>query len=81
MASEYQITRITHAKFKKLSDQYKDVCPQKLDELDEQRYTNIPRLVHERQSGEGAFLTKDELVKLVHWKLSVTQSTSVDAAH
>ncbi|OJJ49595.1 hypothetical protein ASPZODRAFT_58748 [Penicilliopsis zonata CBS 506.65] len=38
--------------------------------LDEWRYVTLPALIKERGSGEDVYINKDELVKLIEWKVT-----------
>jgi len=69
MASHYAFESITLDTFNEVVDQYQHVVPEKLADLEEQRFQIIPSTLTERIS-EGVFhLTKDEVVTLVDWKL------------
>ncbi|KAI9039469.1 uncharacterized protein KD926_009343 [Aspergillus affinis] len=49
-------------------------------ELDEKRYRGLPEIVRDRagaDGGEGGFLTKEELVEIMEWKLCVSLSLSL----
>lgn len=48
-------------------------------ELDERRYRGLPEIVRDRadaDGGEGGYLTKEELVEVMEWKLCVSISPS-----
>lgn len=64
--------QIDPTRFDALLQEYHNVVPQKLNELDEQRYNVIPAAVKKR--GGDAMLTKEEVVTLAKWKLYVPQS-------
>lgn len=62
--------KITREAYEAAFSTYNSVVPEKLRELDDQRYTDIPRKVGDRRKeGSGAHLLHDELVQLVEWKL------------
>lgn len=50
--------------------EYPHIVASKLKDLDESRYDTIPKTVAERKAGGPPYLTKDEVVRLVEWKLS-----------
>lgn len=53
--------------FNDILSQYPASVPERLQELDTLRYDEIPVKVASRK--DAAFLTKDEVEKLVEWKL------------
>lgn len=61
---------IEEGAFYSLLEQYNDVVPEKLKELDEQRYHVIPDALMARAG--DPHLLKDEVVTLVKWKLYVS---------
>lgn len=49
---------------------YPQYIPPQLEELDPLRYEGLPSLLKQRRASNGsAYLEKDEVVKLVEWKL------------
>ena len=63
-------TAITKAAFDKILSRYSSTVPSNLHELDALRYDEIPATVNSRAK-KDAYLTKDEVLKLVEWKLYV----------
>ncbi|KAI8934440.1 hypothetical protein NX059_009172 [Plenodomus lindquistii] len=63
----YHITKITHKTFKEILSRYPATVPEKLRDLDTQRYETIPATAI-RKDG-SANLTKDMVEALVEWKL------------
>ena len=61
------INKINPATFDELLLAYPDVVPNKLSELDKQRYDVIPDSI-KKQKG-SPFLTKEQVATLVDWKL------------
>ncbi|OAG07470.1 uncharacterized protein CC84DRAFT_1089392 [Paraphaeosphaeria sporulosa] len=62
-------TQISRETFNAILSHYSSIVPEKLRELDVLRYETIPAAVISRAKEGGAELTKDEVVKLVEWKL------------
>jgi hypothetical protein len=60
------IEKITLFRFKSILSRYPATVPEKLRDLDTARYDTIPASVAARES---KYLTKDEVVRLVEWKL------------
>jgi hypothetical protein len=60
------IEKITLNTFKDVLSRYPATVPEKLRDLDTARYDTIPATVAARES---KYLTKNEVVKLVEWKL------------
>lgn len=72
MDSKYSRDSISREDFNRLLAQYPQVIPEKLKALDQKRLYDIPRALAARRDGKGKVapgLEKDELVKLVEWKL------------
>ena len=69
MANEYAAESIDKSTFNTLLDQYQDVVPQKLAELENQRLSMIPSTLGTRRSDGKPYLFKDEVVTLIDWKL------------
>lgn len=67
--SQLHIKNISLDEFNNVLSRYPSAVPDKLQELDTLRYDAIPAKVAERQ--DTAYLTKDEVEKLVEWKLYV----------
>ncbi|KAI2485608.1 hypothetical protein Ptr902_04548 [Pyrenophora tritici-repentis] len=65
---QLQISTITLTTFKDVLSRYSATVPEKLRDLDTQRYDAIPTAVATRADSEK-HLTKDEVEKLVGWKL------------
>lgn len=55
--------------FNDLLASYKDIVPEKLHDLDEQRYNSIPAEVARLRQSDDARLTKLQVQTLVDWKL------------
>lgn len=61
---------ITKDTFLDVLSRYPAIAPVKLRELDTLRYETIPATVAQRAANDGkAYLTKDEVEKLMEWKL------------
>lgn len=69
MDSKLEVSRISVADFDALLAQYDSVLPDKLRGLDEERMRTIPETLGKRRDAGDAYLTKDEVVRLVEWKL------------
>ncbi|KAF2441427.1 hypothetical protein P171DRAFT_434128 [Karstenula rhodostoma CBS 690.94] len=69
-------TQISQETFNATLSRYPSTVPEKLRELDVLRYDTIPTTVASRAK-EGAYLAKDEVEKLVEWKLYVNPSSLV----
>jgi len=69
MAKKYAFETIDKTTFNALLEQYQDVIPQKLAELEKQRLITVPSKLGERRSGGDPYLDKDEVATLVDWKL------------
>ena len=65
------INAITLATFKDVLSRYSATVPEKLRDLDTQRYDAIPTAVAAREAS-NRHLTKEEVEKLVEWKLCVS---------
>lgn len=63
------IDSIDLSSFQAVLSRYGDIAPAKLADLDDARYRDIPARIAERAWDGGAYITKDELVKLVEWKV------------
>lgn len=66
MAS-FHIKRITQSTFNDALSRYTAAVPEKLHDLDALRYSTIPTATAKRK--DDLHLTKDEVEKLVEWKL------------
>lgn len=55
-------------------DLEKKKLPEKLEGLQELRYTDVPEVVAQRKDDGEAFLEKTEVQSLVEWKLYVSSS-------
>lgn len=62
------INTITLSTFKEVLARYHATVPEKLRDLDAQRYDTIPAAVASRDESDKQ-LTKEEIEKLVEWKL------------
>ena len=62
-------TEISKETFDEILSQYPSAVPDNLRELDAFRYDEIPATVAQRAETEKAYLKKEEVVKLVEWKL------------
>jgi hypothetical protein len=58
--------------FNQVLDKYDSLLPGNLKDLTKFRGQELPDLVASRKQDGEAYVTKDELVKLVEWKLCVT---------
>ncbi|KAF2035383.1 hypothetical protein EK21DRAFT_53876 [Setomelanomma holmii] len=66
----HHISSITIDTFNDVLDRYPPAAPEKLRDLDAQRYDTIPTTFAQRVASiEEAHLSKDEVEKLVEWKL------------
>jgi hypothetical protein len=75
MTPKFSFELIDEEAFDSISQQYNGVIPEKLEELDEQRYNTIPAVVKDR--GEDPMLSKEEVATLVKWKLYVPMAISL----
>jgi hypothetical protein len=66
------IRNITPDAFRDVLSRYPAMVPEKLRDLDAQRYDTIPVAVAAMEEGEK-HLTKDQVEKLVEWKLYASQ--------
>lgn len=64
-----RFTSIEPDQFNTLLNDYNHAVAQKLVELDEERYTTIPKRLQEQPTG-SATLSKEEVATLVDWKLA-----------
>jgi hypothetical protein len=64
----FHIDDISLSTLRDVLSRYPATVPEKLRELDTRRYDTIPAVVAAR---ETKYLTKDEVVTLVEWKLYV----------
>jgi hypothetical protein len=65
-----RVTSITLESFNGILARYENTVPERLHDLDSQRYSSIPAALAKRTTGEGApHLSKPEVEKLVEWKL------------
>ena len=62
---------ISRVAFDKVLSRYVSTVPENLRELDAFRYDGIPAKVAQRASKGDVYLKKEEVVKLVEWKLYV----------
>lgn len=70
MAKSLSYSRITPDEFSTYLAQYEDLVSDTLHELDDYRFVTIPTLLKERRGDKGgAWLEKEEVQKLVEWKL------------
>lgn len=69
MASKYAFDSIDRTTFEEILKEYPDVVPDKLAALEAQRLRTIPAALVKRRSEGKPYLTKDEAVSLVDWKL------------
>jgi hypothetical protein len=67
MEPQYRVSSIEDKTLRPLVAAYRDIVPAKLQALDEARYSTLPQRVLGRRA---FFLTKEEVVQLVDWKLS-----------
>ncbi|QIW98251.1 hypothetical protein AMS68_003769 [Peltaster fructicola] len=70
MTAELDVQSIGYNDFRAVLERYPSVRPDKLTDLDEQRYVSIPANLAKLAQVEEAHLTKQELVTLVEWKVS-----------
>lgn len=71
MDGKERYENINATTFGALLEEYPNVVPAKLSELDHERYDNIPNRLSQRK--DPKFLTKDEVATLVNWKLYVSR--------
>lgn len=64
-------TSISRVAFDKVLSRYVSTVPENLRELDAFRYDAIPSKVAQRATKGDVYLEKEEVVKLVEWKLYV----------
>ncbi|QDS68760.1 hypothetical protein FKW77_004935 [Venturia effusa] len=70
MANSLSYKTITPDRFATYLARYEDVVPDNLRDLDAYRFVTVPGLLEERRSEGGeAWLEKEEVQKLVDWKL------------
>ena len=69
MGSQHAFDRIVRSDFEDVLSQYPDTVPTKLDNLEEQRLSTIPKVLAKRRAEGQAYLTKTEVATLVDWKL------------
>lgn len=70
MAASLSYEEITPDEFAAYLGRYEDIVPDNLRELDEYRFATIPDLLRERRGKKGgAWLEREEVQKLVEWKL------------
>lgn len=67
MDNSHSIEVIDASTFDDILRKYPDVVPEKLKDLDNQRYKDIPSQLKKR--ADDPHLTKDEVAALVDWKL------------
>ena len=66
----HNLSTISIDTFDDVLSRYASSVPEKLQELDTLRYDIIPtKLAQRREEGEDGCLRKDEVEKLVEWKL------------
>ena len=58
---------IDPATFDEILLEYSDAVPEKLSELDKQRYVIIPEIIKKQK--DSRFLSKQQVATLVDWKL------------
>ena len=72
MAKSLTFKKITPDDLTACLNRYDDVVPDTLRELDEYRFATIPAELKKRRDAKGgAWLAKEEVQKLVEWKLCV----------
>jgi len=63
-------TSITKGTFTTLLSRYASLVPSALTELDTLRYEEIPNILSKREEeDDDSYLTRDEVERLVEWKL------------
>ncbi|KAF2467134.1 uncharacterized protein BDR25DRAFT_395579 [Lindgomyces ingoldianus] len=67
---------ITLDTFNNILSRYPASVPERLRDLDALRYDTIPVKVAKRKEDDDAFLSKDEVEKLVEWKLYASPASS-----
>ena len=70
-------TTIPKESFLKILARYPSAAPEKLRDLDVLRYDTIPATLAQRAKDNDAHLTKEEVEKLVEWKLYAFSSPSI----
>lgn len=80
MAISLSFKNITPDDFATHLDRYQDLVPDSLHELDHYRFVTVPGLLKERRDAKGgAWLEKEEVQKLVEWKLYVRFHSRIDS--
>jgi hypothetical protein len=70
METQYSPDRITHASIQTLVESYADYLPADIEALEQARMIEIPDALASRDEGDqDAFLDRNEVSKLVQWKL------------
>ncbi|TLD35502.1 hypothetical protein E2P81_ATG01805 [Venturia nashicola] len=70
MAKSLSFMKIRPEEFATYLDRYNDIVPDNLRELDEYRFVTVPNLLQKRRGEKGgAWLEREEVQKLVEWKL------------
>jgi hypothetical protein len=70
-------TTINLETFNSAFARYDEIVPYDLRDLDTARYKTIPNALAERKEKEDVYLKKDEVVKLVRWKLYVLRVSRI----
>jgi len=69
MEDRFLPANISVQAFNALLDKYPSTVPLKLDQSENARLRTIPQALEERKRSGKVFLTKDEVVALLEWKL------------
>lgn len=75
MRSKQHVSKVTNTTLKAAVERYEKLVSEDLKPLDEQRYQIIPGAFAERRKGahretkDGPYITRDELITLMQWKL------------
>lgn len=79
MANSLTFKKITPDEFATYLRRYSDLVPDNLRELDEYRFVTVPGLLKERRGEKGgAWLEREEVQKLVEWKLCAISPLAID---
>lgn len=73
--SSLKHTSIPKESFDDILSRYSATAPDKLQDLDTLRYETIPATLAERKKSGAAYLKKEEVEKLVEWKLCASSSS------
>lgn len=69
MDPAYSADKIAPSTFQHILNQYSEVVPEGLHELETKRLDVIPAILASRRDDGDAYLTQEEVLALVEWKL------------